>query len=130
MSGVEEFALAAGLGITSILMPWVIILFSIIIALLVKDWSLSFIKGLRFKLSNEFNPGDTVLVDGEPSTIVSVGVTKTVFAKTTKLGSVWRYVPNERLAFLKLEKIIRPVAATPEELQKLHDIVEKDRLVK
>jgi len=106
---VEELALHTSLELTSMLLPWIAILISIIIALLVKDWAMAFIKGLRFKMRQEFNPGDMVMVDNEPAVIVSIGVFQTVFAKETTSGdAVWRYVPNERLAFLKLEKVVRP----------------------
>ena len=30
-----------------------------------------------------------------------------MFEKVNDRGIVWRYVPNERLAYLKLEKVIR-----------------------
>ena len=58
-------------------------------------------------MNRDFNPGDIVLLDGEEAVIITVGITKTVFEKVNKKGLVWRYVPNERLAYLKLEKIVR-----------------------
>ena len=104
---IEELTLATGLSITSFLMPWIAVLVSIIMALLVKDWATSFAKGLKFKMNRDFNPGDIVLLDGEEAVIITIGITKTVFEKVNKRGLVWRYVPNERLAYLKLEKIVR-----------------------
>ena len=104
---IEELTLATGLSITSFLMPWIAVLVSIIMALLIKDWATSFAKGLKFKMNRDFNPGDIVLLDGEEAVIITVGITKTVFEKVNKKGLVWRYVPNERLAYLKLEKIVR-----------------------
>jgi hypothetical protein len=104
---IEELTLATGLSITSFLMPWIAVLVSIIMALLVKDWATSFAKGLKFKMNRDFNPGDIVLLDGEEAVIITIGITKTVFEKVNNRGIVWRYVPNERLAYLKLEKVIR-----------------------
>jgi hypothetical protein len=88
-------------------MPWVTILISIIMAMMIKDWAVSFVKGLKFKMNREFNPGDVVLLDGEEAVIITIGLTKTVFEKIGNKGLVWRYVPNERLAYLKLEKVVR-----------------------
>ena len=104
---IEELTLATGLSITSFLMPWIAVLVSIIMALLIKDWATSFAKGLKFKMNRDFNPGDVVLLDSEEAVIITIGVTKTVFEKVNNRGIVWRYVPNERLAYLKLEKIVR-----------------------
>ena len=104
---INELTLATGLNITSFLMPWLTVLVSIILALMIKDWATSLAKGLKFKLNNAFNPGDVVLLDGEEAVIITIGITKTVFEKVNDRGIVWRYVPNERLAYLKLEKVIR-----------------------
>ena len=104
---INELTLATGLDITSFLMPWLTVLISIILALMIKDWTTSIAKGLKFKLNKDFNPGDIVLLDGEEAVIITIGVTKTVFEKVNDRGIVWRYVPNERLAYLKLEKVIR-----------------------
>lgn len=103
---VEELALSTSLSITSFLMPWIAILLSIIIALMVKDLAMSLVRGLRFKMSNTFNPGDIVIIDGEEAVIISIGLIRTVFERRGQEGVIWRYVPNERLAFLKLEKVI------------------------
>ena len=103
---IEELSLATSLQLTTFLMPWLTILISIIMAMMIKDWATSLAKGIKFKLSNAFNPGDVVLLDGEEAVIITIGVT-TVFEKVNDRGIVWRYVPNERLAFLKLEKVVR-----------------------
>ena len=58
-------------------------------------------------MSKVFQPGDVVILDGEEAVIITIGVTKTVFEKVNNRGIVWRYVPNERLAYLKLEKVVR-----------------------
>ena len=104
---IEELAVGTSLDITGVLMPWLAALLSIIMALMIKDWATSFVKGLKFKMNRDFNPGDVVLLDGEEAVIITIGLTKTVFEKVNNRGIVWRYVPNERLAFLKLEKVVR-----------------------
>ena len=104
---IEELAVGTSLDITGFLMPWLAALLSIILALMIKDWATSFAKGLKFKMNRDFNPGDVVLLDGEEAVIITIGVTKTVFEKVNDRGIVWRYVPNERLAYLKLEKVVR-----------------------
>ena len=104
---IEELAVGTSLDITGFLMPWLAALLSIIMALMIKDWATSFAKGLKFKMNRDFNPGDVVLLDGEEAVIITIGVTKTVFEKVNDRGIVWRYVPNERLAYLKLEKVVR-----------------------
>ena len=115
---IEELALGASLNITSFLMPWVTILISIIMAMMIKDWAVSFVKGLKFKMNREFNPGDVVLLDGEEAVIITIGLTKTVFEKVNNRGLVWRYVPNERLVFLKLEKVIRTDVVDADDIPK------------
>ena len=62
---IKELTLATGLDITSFLMPWLTVLLSIILAMMIKDWATSLAKGLKFKLNNDFNAGDLVLLDGE-----------------------------------------------------------------
>ena len=104
---IEELSLTTSMQLTTFLMPWLTILVSIIMAMMIKDWATSLAKGIKFKLSNPFNPGDIVILDDEEAVIIAIGVTKTVFEKVNDRGVVWRYVPNERLAYLKLEKVIR-----------------------
>ena len=104
---IEELSLTTSMQLTAFLMPWLTILVSIIMAMMIKDWATSLAKGIKFKLNNAFNPGDIVILDDEEAVIIAIGITKTVFEKVDERGIVWRYVPNERLAYLKLEKVIR-----------------------
>jgi len=104
---IEELALATSLSLTDILMPWAAILLSIVMAMMLKDLTMALVRGIRFKLSNAFNPGDIVIIDSEEATIISIGILRTIFERNGPEGVIWRYVPNERLAFLKLEKVIR-----------------------
>ena len=79
---------------------------TLIVALAMRDWATSLIKGLKFKMNKAFTEGDKVILDGCPALIVKIGMSETVFGVYGKEGYTWRYVPNERIAFLKLEKIV------------------------
>ena len=71
--------------ITAFLMPWITILLSLILALMLKEVASSIVKGLKFKMSKVFVPGDVVLLDGDEAIIIKVGLTTTVgVAKTVQ----------------------------------------------
>ena len=57
-------------------------------------------------MDKAFNEGDKVLLDGCEATILKIGMRQTVFGIYSTRGYVWRYVPNERILTLKLEKVI------------------------
>ena len=81
---------------------------TLIVALAMRDWATSFIKGMKFKMNKAFTEGDKVILDGQQALIVRIGMSETVFGVYGKEGYTWRYVPNERIAWIKLEKIINP----------------------
>ena len=87
-------------------MPWITVLISLIVAVWLKDYATSIAKGLKFKMNPAFNEGDEVLLDGEPAMIVKIGTVETVFGVYSDRGYTWRYVPNERIPYIKLEKVI------------------------
>jgi len=95
-----------GLELTDMLMPWITVLVSLIVAVWLKDYATSIAKGLKFKMNPAFNEGDEVLLDGEPAMIVKIGTVETVFGIYSDRGYTWRYVPNERIPYIKLEKVI------------------------
>ena len=95
------------MDLTGMLLPWIAVLTSLIIAIWVKDFAVSVAKGLKFRLDPAFNEGDEVLLDGELAIIVKIGIRQSVFGVYRDRGYTWRYVPNERLAYLKLEKVVR-----------------------
>jgi len=84
---------------------WIGILLSIVITLAVKEWATSFVRGLAFKYNSDFSAGQKVYLDGAASVIISIGMRTTIFQ--TKNGDEyrWRYVPNEKITGLKLEKV-------------------------
>ena len=101
---------AAGL-LTALAMPFIGMMLIIIIVLLIKDFAAKVSKGIAFKLNGTFKEGDKVILDGEKALVVKIGLTQTVFGITKSGGDldgdyVWRYVPNERIAGVKLEKLI------------------------
>ena len=94
------------LNIQNLLGTWAAIIGSIIVGMWIKDWSTGFAKGARFRMSKSFNEGDKVLLEGKPALIIKIGFTETVFGIYNEDGYTWRYVQNERIPFLKLEKIV------------------------
>jgi hypothetical protein len=95
-------------SITKLIGPWAGILISVIIIFLLKDIIYSLIKGLKFKLRPGFEPGDNCYIDGKLATIIRISMLETVFEIDNGRGKVWRYVPNEELDCIVLERIIIP----------------------
>lgn len=111
------------LELASMFGPWMMILFSVIVVMLLKDLATKISKGLSFKLSGTFKEGDMVYIDGDKAIITKIGITQTVFDivkdhnrregdecslnASGQRTEIWRYVPNERIPFLKIEKIIK-----------------------
>jgi hypothetical protein len=101
----------AALEITEFLLPYIGMVMIVIMGFMLKDFSQKLAKGISFQLNKQFQEGDHVLIDGERALIVKIGMTQTVFGVTKSGGDldgdyVWRYVPNERIDYLVLEKII------------------------
>jgi adenylosuccinate synthase len=104
-----------------------IFILSVLGGLALKDYSVSFIKGLKFKLNSQFNEGDKVLLDGEQAMIIKIGMGTTVFGVYGRDGYTWRYISNTKIESLKLEKIVDKDLhqdSAYEKRQKLKDILE------
>ena len=117
-----------GLDVTDLLMPWISVLISLLVAIWMKDYATSLAKGLKFKMNPAFNEGDEVLLDGELSMIVKIGTRETVFGVYSDRGYTWRYVPNERIPYLKLEKVIKKdlhIDTDQEKAERLKSVVDK-----
>ena len=100
---------------------------SVLGGLALKDYSVLFIKGLKFKLNSQFNEGDKVLLDGEQAMIIKIGMATTVFGVYGKDGYTWRYISNNKIESLKLEKIVDKnlhVDSAHERAVKLHKILD------
>ena len=64
------------------------------------------VASIRWKMKPGFEPGDTVYLDVEKATIISIGYRETIFQVDNGRGKVWRYIDNKRIPVHKLEKII------------------------
>ena len=99
------------LEITEFLLPYIGMVMIVIIGFMIKDFATKLSKGIAFSMNKQFKEGDHVLLDDERALIVKIGLTQTVFGIQKTHGEfdgdyIWRYVPNERIDFLKLEKIV------------------------
>ena len=116
------------MDLTGMLLPWITVLTSLVVAIWFKDFAIGLAKGLKFKMDPAFNEGEEVILDGELSMIVKIGVRQTVFGVYSSRGYTWRYVPNERIPFLKLEKVIKKdlhIDTDVEKAEKLKSIIDK-----
>jgi hypothetical protein len=124
----NELLTSESIKLTNLLMPWLTILISLIGALWLKDFATKFMQGLKFRINPAFQEGDDVYLDGEFANIVKIGTATTVFGIMNSRGYVWRYVPNERIPYLKLEKIINSdlhIDSESEKAKKLQDLIDK-----
>ena len=130
----SSFIDGEAIKITELLMPWVAILLSLIIALWLKDFAQNFMIGLKFRMNSAFNEGDKVILDGNDALIVKIGARETVFGVYSDKGYTWRYVPNVKIPNLKSEKIINPELhldseeEKAEKLQKMIDDLQDKRI--
>ena len=85
------------LELSTLLLPWISILISIVFVFWFKDFATSLAKGLKFKQNPLFNEGDKVLLEGQDAIIVKIGLRSTVFGLYTDRGYTWRVIANERL---------------------------------
>ena len=116
------------MDLTGMLLPWIAVLISLVIAIWFKDFATGLAKGLKFKFDPAFNEGDEVLLDGELAMIVKIGARQTVFGVYSERGYTWRYVPNERIPYLKLEKVIKKdlhVDTEEEKAEKMKTLIDK-----
>ena len=92
--------------LTAMILPWMGVILSVIIAIWLKDFATNAAKGWAFKSNQSFNEGDHIILDGRDAIIVKIGMSQTVFGVYTDKGYTWRYISNDRLAGSKIEKII------------------------
>ena len=95
-----------GMELIDILAPWIAILISISAAFWFKDFAVNLMSGLKLKFNPAFNEGDHIILDDCDAIIVKIGLRESVFGVYSDKGYVWRYIPNDRIKFHKLEKII------------------------
>jgi hypothetical protein len=120
--------------ITTMILPWIGILISVIVAIWLKDTANSVAKGWAFKSNQAFNEGDHIILDGRDAIIVKIGMTTTVFGVYSTKGYTWKYVPNSKLDSTKVEKIINrdlhldTDAEKGKVLQKMIDAAQSDAI--
>lgn len=122
-----EIMSASGVGveITNLLMPFISALVLLVITLWFKDFATKIAKGMSFKMNKSFNEGDSVILDGQEAIIVKIGLSESVFGIYSDRGYTWRYVPNERIPMLKLEKVINKDAFQDNNIEKNKNDIEK-----
>jgi hypothetical protein len=85
---------------------------ALILSLWIKDTAGRIVRGMAFKFSSDFAEGDKVILDGEEAIVVKIGFSRTVFGiyrterGSTEITHYWRYVPNERIPYLHIERVI------------------------
>jgi hypothetical protein len=85
---------------------WIGVILGIVISLAIRDIANNFVQGILFYYDSTFKAGDLVYIDGEKAIIISVGIRTTVFNIKDGRGNTWRYVANEKIKSLKLEKVV------------------------
>lgn len=105
ISQAESFQML-GMHLTDMLVPWLAILISIAAAFWFKDFAQNLVAGLAFRYKGVFREGDHVILDGNDAMIIKIGVKETVFGRYTENGYTWQFIPNERIEFHRLEKIV------------------------
>ena len=124
----NSFIDGEAMKLTELLVPWIAILISIMIAFWLKDFAQNFLVGFKFRMSRAFNEGDKVLLEGNDAIVVKIGIRDTVFGVYSDKGYTWRYVPNVRIPYLKLEKIINAelhLDTDTEKAEKLQKMIDK-----
>ena len=86
---------------------WITALITIALGLAVKDLVTTFVSGVLFKFNKAFNEGDLVYLEGHEAVIIKIGFRQTVFEIDDERGHIWRFIYNDRVKYLKLEKVIR-----------------------
>jgi len=123
-----------GMEFVDIIGPWIAVLVSISAALWFKDFTTNLIYGIKFKMNPSFNEGDAVVLNDEDAIIVKIGWGESVFGVYSKKGYTWRYVQNDRLHLLKLEKIVNKNlhldtdAERGRRMQALLDLAQSDQI--
>ena len=105
-------------------------LLTMLLGLAVKDYAVSFMKGLFFRLFSPFDEGDKVLLEDQTAMLIKIGLNQTVFGVYGDEGYTWRYVPNERIPYLKLEKVVDSelhADSADEKADKIRKILNKEK---
>ncbi len=89
------------------MMQWLSFGLSFGLGLIAKEILTSLVLGLLFRLSDQFNEGDLVIIEGQEAVIISIGFRWTKFGFHKVDGSYhWLYIPNDQVKFKKIEKVV------------------------
>ena len=119
-----------GMDFADMIGPWIAILVSISAAFWFKDFATNFMQGLKFRFNPAWNEGAEVLLECDQALIVKIGLSETVFGVYSSKGYTWRYVPNERIPMLKLEKVINKdlhLDTEQEKAEKLQGLIDRNQ---
>lgn len=79
---------------------------SLVVWMLIKDFLAKLAAGITFYASPNWSVGDECMIDGKRAIISSIGLRTTVF-QVRQNGEVrWRFVPNDKINELTLEKVV------------------------
>ena len=85
---------------------------------------------MKFRFNPAFNEGEKVILNDQDAIIVRIGLRETVFGVYSKKGYVWRYIPNNKIETLKLEKIINKdlhLDTDAEKGRRLQEMIDKSQ---
>lgn len=100
---------------------WISAILTISVGFAVKELLSTAVIGVLFVLNGQLREGDKVFIDGEEGVIVRKGLRQTVFGLEKKDGTYcWRYVYNDRIRTLRIEKVI-----ISREFKEMEKIIEK-----
>ena len=94
------------LEFSELILPYLGVMISIVFFLWFKDYATGIAKGLKFKIDPHFQEGDEVWLEDEPAVILKIGMTQTIFGIINGRGYIWRFIDNESIFEMKLEKMI------------------------
>ena len=132
----EEELSNLSIEFSQLILPYIGIMISIVFFLWFKDFAIGISKGLKFKIDPHFQEGDEVWLEDEPAVILKIGMTQTIFGIVNGRGYIWRFIDNERIFEMKLEKMVSDKIhfdTDTEQSRKLREILslteEQDELI-
>lgn len=102
----EEQITDLSLEFSELILPYLAVMISIVFFLWFKDFATGLAKGLKFKIDPHFQEGDQVWLEDEPAVILKIGMTQTIFGIINGRGYIWRFIDNENIFEMKMEKMI------------------------
>ena len=132
----EESLSNISIEFSQLILPYIGVMISIVFFLWFKDFAIGISKGLKFKIDPHFQEGDEVWLENEPAVILKIGMTQTIFGIVNGRGYIWRFIDNERIFEMKLEKMVSDKIhfdTDTEQSRKLREILslteEQDELI-